>query len=277
MVADEATARLEAAQAALDRLDELEEEGAAAEPLRRLRELYRTRFAICVAVLGGGDLPEDGRAELHEYGAMRRELIAVERASLLALRNEGRIRTTWCAGSSATSTWTRRGIRRLVACRRAMTRADRRRAPGATGSRRSASPATACWTRGSRIRSSATRRRAAGHARPRAARRAARAGGSERAATSAAACAPSPCSTVIGSLADPPADAHDAYLRLHLLSHRLVRRTRPNLDGIFGVLSNVAWTTHGPVDPGDAGRRADALPRGAASRSRSRRSTSSRA
>jgi CPA1 family monovalent cation:H+ antiporter len=89
---DEATARLEAAQAALDRLDELEDEGAAEEPLRRLRELYRTRFAICVAVLGGGDLPEDGRAELREYGAMRRELIAVERASLLALRNEGRVR-----------------------------------------------------------------------------------------------------------------------------------------------------------------------------------------
>ena len=54
--------RLEAAQAALDRLDELEEEGAAAEPLRRLRELYRQRFALCVAVLGGGELPDDGRA-----------------------------------------------------------------------------------------------------------------------------------------------------------------------------------------------------------------------
>jgi CPA1 family monovalent cation:H+ antiporter len=88
---DEALARLEAAQAALDRLDELEEEGASAEPLRRLRELYRARFAVCVAVLGGGELPEDGRRELHEYGAMRRELIAVERASLLALRNDGRV------------------------------------------------------------------------------------------------------------------------------------------------------------------------------------------
>jgi monovalent cation/hydrogen antiporter len=88
---DEATARLEAAQAALDRLDELEEEGAAAEPLRRLRELYRGRFAVCVAVLGGGELPEDGRRELRDFGAMRRELIAVERASLLALRNEGRV------------------------------------------------------------------------------------------------------------------------------------------------------------------------------------------
>ncbi len=88
----EATARLEAAQAALDRLDELEEEGAAPEPLRRLRELYRTRFAICVAALGGGDMPEDSRAKLHQYGAMRRELIAVERASLVGLRNEGRVR-----------------------------------------------------------------------------------------------------------------------------------------------------------------------------------------
>jgi len=89
---DEATVRLEAAQAALDRLDELEQEGAAAEPLRRLRELYRTRFAVCVAVLGGEELPGNGREELREYGAMRRDLIAVERASLLALRNEGRVR-----------------------------------------------------------------------------------------------------------------------------------------------------------------------------------------
>ena len=89
---EEATARLEAAQAALDRLDELEDEGAEAEPLRRLRELYRTRFAICVAALGGGDMPEDHRAALHQYGAMRRELIAVERASLVGLRNDGRIR-----------------------------------------------------------------------------------------------------------------------------------------------------------------------------------------
>jgi Na+/H+ antiporter len=86
---DEAIARLEAAQAALDRLDELEEEGAAPEPLRRLRELYRRRFETCVAVLGGDDLPEDGRQELREYGSMRRDLIATERASLLSLRNAG--------------------------------------------------------------------------------------------------------------------------------------------------------------------------------------------
>jgi 2,3,4,5-tetrahydropyridine-2-carboxylate N-succinyltransferase len=55
--------------------------------------------------------------------------------------------------------------------------------------------------------------------------------------------------TTIADLAQPPADAKDAYLRLHLLSHRLVRPHGVNLDGIFGVLANVAWTSHGPVDP----------------------------
>jgi 2,3,4,5-tetrahydropyridine-2-carboxylate N-succinyltransferase len=58
-----------------------------------------------------------------------------------------------------------------------------------------------------------------------------------------------PVETSIGSLADPPADAYDAYLRLHLLSHRLIRPHQANLDGLFGVLNNVAWTSHGPVDP----------------------------
>lgn len=88
---DEAQTRLETAQAALDRLEELEDAGAAAEPLRRLRDLYRTRFALCVAVLGGGDLPEDGREELRSHGRMRRELIGVERATLLRLRGEGTV------------------------------------------------------------------------------------------------------------------------------------------------------------------------------------------
>ena len=55
--------------------------------------------------------------------------------------------------------------------------------------------------------------------------------------------------TTIADLAEPPRDAHDAYLRLHLLSHRLIRPHEANLDGIFGVLNNVAWTNHGPVDP----------------------------
>jgi len=55
--------------------------------------------------------------------------------------------------------------------------------------------------------------------------------------------------TEIASLASAPTDAHDAYLRLHLLSHRLVQPNSINLDGIFGLLSNVAWTTLGPCDP----------------------------
>jgi 2,3,4,5-tetrahydropyridine-2,6-dicarboxylate N-succinyltransferase len=58
-----------------------------------------------------------------------------------------------------------------------------------------------------------------------------------------------PVLTVIADLAAPPADAADAYLRLHLLSHRLVKPRGLNMDGIFGVLPNVAWTSHGPVDP----------------------------
>ena len=53
--------------------------------------------------------------------------------------------------------------------------------------------------------------------------------------------------TVIASIDDKPLDAHDAYLRLHLLSHRLVRPNGQNLDGIFGLLANVAWTSLGPV------------------------------
>ncbi|MCU1663208.1 MAG: 2,3,4,5-tetrahydropyridine-2,6-dicarboxylate N-succinyltransferase [Pseudonocardia sp.] len=52
--------------------------------------------------------------------------------------------------------------------------------------------------------------------------------------------------TVIDSLADPPVDTHDVYLRLHLLSHRLVAPHAVNLDGIFGLLANVIWTDHGP-------------------------------
>ncbi|TDC26867.1 2,3,4,5-tetrahydropyridine-2,6-dicarboxylate N-succinyltransferase [Streptomyces sp. 8K308] len=53
--------------------------------------------------------------------------------------------------------------------------------------------------------------------------------------------------TVIASLDDKPLDAHDVYLRLHLLSHRLVRPHGLNLDGQFGLLANVAWTNLGPV------------------------------
>ncbi|MPY38256.1 2,3,4,5-tetrahydropyridine-2,6-dicarboxylate N-succinyltransferase [Streptomyces adustus] len=53
--------------------------------------------------------------------------------------------------------------------------------------------------------------------------------------------------TVISSLDDKPLDTHDVYLRLHLLSHRLVKPNEQNLDGIFGFLANVAWTSLGPV------------------------------
>lgn len=45
-----------------------------------------------------------------------------------------------------------------------------------------------------------------------------------------------------------PTDAKDAYLRLHLLSHRLVKPHGQSLDGIFGLLANVVWTNHGPCE-----------------------------
>ncbi len=53
--------------------------------------------------------------------------------------------------------------------------------------------------------------------------------------------------TIINDLDAPPTDGADVYLRLHLLSHRLVRPRSINLDGIFGLLSNVVWTSIGPV------------------------------
>jgi 2,3,4,5-tetrahydropyridine-2,6-dicarboxylate N-succinyltransferase len=52
--------------------------------------------------------------------------------------------------------------------------------------------------------------------------------------------------TVIASLDDKPADTYDAYLRLHLLSHRLIQPHGASVDGIFGVLANVVWTSFGP-------------------------------
>ena len=45
-----------------------------------------------------------------------------------------------------------------------------------------------------------------------------------------------------------PANAQDAYLRLHLLSHRLVKPHGQSLDGIFGLLVNVVWTNFGPCE-----------------------------
>ncbi|MCU1352196.1 MAG: transferase [Acidimicrobiales bacterium] len=52
--------------------------------------------------------------------------------------------------------------------------------------------------------------------------------------------------TAIADIDAPPVDTHDIYLRLHLLSHRLVRPNELNLDGIFGLLNNVVWTSAGP-------------------------------
>ncbi len=52
--------------------------------------------------------------------------------------------------------------------------------------------------------------------------------------------------TAISSLDDAAADAYDAYLRLHLLSHRLVAPHGLNAGGLFGVLTNVVWTNRGP-------------------------------
>ena len=52
--------------------------------------------------------------------------------------------------------------------------------------------------------------------------------------------------TTIASIEDKPADTHDVWLRLHLLSHRLTKPHEANLDGIFGLLTNVVWTSFGP-------------------------------
>ena len=57
--------------------------------------------------------------------------------------------------------------------------------------------------------------------------------------------------TSIASLEDAPVDAYDVYLRLHLLSHRLVRPHGLNLDGVFGLLANVVWTNYGPCAVAD--------------------------
>ena len=54
-------------------------------------------------------------------------------------------------------------------------------------------------------------------------------------------------STTIADLSVAPTGVADAYLRLHLLSHRLVVPRSINVEGIFGALPNVAWTSLGPV------------------------------
>ena len=55
-----------------------------------------------------------------------------------------------------------------------------------------------------------------------------------------------PVSLVVDTSAAPQ-NASDVYLRLHLLSHRLAQPRSLNLEGAFGLLTNVAWTSRGPV------------------------------
>ena len=67
--------------------------------------------------------------------------------------------------------------------------------------------------------------------------------------------------TVEITLDAAPASTSDAYLRLHLLSHLLVRPNTINLDGIFAHLPTVVWTNAGPMLPDDFGRLRPSLQR----------------
>jgi len=91
---DEAVARLAAAQAALDRLEEIEAtgQGIPENAIQRLRELYQARFARCVAVLSGKDGGTPIEDPLSGYRRLREDLIGRERAALLEMRNEGRVK-----------------------------------------------------------------------------------------------------------------------------------------------------------------------------------------
>jgi 2,3,4,5-tetrahydropyridine-2-carboxylate N-succinyltransferase len=50
----------------------------------------------------------------------------------------------------------------------------------------------------------------------------------------------------VPDLNQPPVDVYDAWLRLHLLSHRMVAPQTIDMSGIFGLLTNVVWTSEGP-------------------------------
>jgi 2,3,4,5-tetrahydropyridine-2-carboxylate N-succinyltransferase len=65
--------------------------------------------------------------------------------------------------------------------------------------------------------------------------------------------------TFVEDLGDPPVDAHDVYLRLQLLSHRLVAPHGADLTNVFGLLTNVVWTTVGPCPVEDFERRRAAI------------------
>src|SRR4051794_4488935 len=91
---DEAVARLAAAQAALDRLDELESEGTPVPEtaIERLREIYQARFARCVAALQDKDSELPIEDPLSGFRRLREDLIRAERDALLDMRNDGRVK-----------------------------------------------------------------------------------------------------------------------------------------------------------------------------------------
>jgi CPA1 family monovalent cation:H+ antiporter len=91
---DEAVARLASAQAALDRLEEIEamEEGVPENVVQRLREIYQARFARCVAALSGEDREIPIEDPLTGYRRVREDLIDKERVALLEMRDDGRIK-----------------------------------------------------------------------------------------------------------------------------------------------------------------------------------------
>ena len=91
---EEAVARLAAAQAALDRLEEVEatEPGVPENAVERLREVYQARFARCVAALSHEDGPVQIEDPLTGYRRLRTQLLETERDALIALRDEGRVR-----------------------------------------------------------------------------------------------------------------------------------------------------------------------------------------
>jgi 2,3,4,5-tetrahydropyridine-2-carboxylate N-succinyltransferase len=60
-----------------------------------------------------------------------------------------------------------------------------------------------------------------------------------------------PCVVTLLASDDSPKSVPEAYLKLHLLSHRMVRPHEVALAGIFGVLPNVAWTSAGAIDVGE--------------------------
>ena len=81
----------------------------------------------------------------------------------------------------------------------------------------------------------------------------------------------------LGPADQPASSAAEAYLRLHLISRRGPSApTRCNLDGVFGLLANVAWTSAGPVAPAKVDAPAQPpLPPSTTTTSTSPRSTSS--